>query len=87
MSCHHRHGPWCYDDYYNSPPAYRAQNYAPAPQQYPPRGYAPVPPESRRPTPHRDQEELSSYLEYLESELAQVRERIATTNPDAEKTN
>ena len=85
MSCHHRHGPWCCDNYYNAYPGYPSQSYtAPAPLPYPPSGYAPMPVPPRRSDRGRDQEELNSYLEYLENELAQVRERVATMNLDAQ---
>ncbi|WP_160666270.1 hypothetical protein [Pseudarthrobacter sp. ATCC 49987] len=87
MSCHHRHGPWCCDDYYYAPAGYATQSYAAPPLPYPPPGYAPMPPASRRPNRRRDQEDLSTYLEFLEGELAQVREQIAAMNPDAETKN
>ena len=81
--CHHRHGPWCCDDYY-MPAAYPPQNYSmPMPAPYPPSAYgAPAPMRAPR---RRDRvEDLEAYLEHLEAELARVRENLAAIKPDQE---
>lgn len=72
---HHFHGPSHHYGRHFAPPG-----YYPLPGAYPPDDYY------YRPSPSRmrqrpDTEELAEYLEYLEEELARVRQELNPTGP------
>jgi hypothetical protein len=66
MSCWCGHGPWHYHGY-----PYAPQAYTP-----PPAAYYPAEPYGRRRRRRADAEELSEYLDELETEVARLRREL-----------